>query len=63
MCVTPIPPTERARGHGGVAIIWKDIHDNIVQPLEDGGVRINVIEIKTPEPLIIGCVRSSPIAG
>ena len=49
----PIPPTERARGHGGVAIIWKDTHDNIVQPLEDGGVRINVIEIKTPEPLII----------
>ena len=40
-------------GHGGVAIIWKDIHDNIIQPLEDGGVRINVIEIKTPEPLII----------
>ena len=55
-----IPPTERARGNGGVAIIRKNIHDNIVQPLDDGGVRINVIGIKTPEPLIL--VNSYPPA-
>ncbi|KAK3089114.1 hypothetical protein FSP39_000940 [Pinctada imbricata] len=49
----PITPAERSRGHGGVAIIWKNSHDKSIKILEDGGIRINVIEVKTPQPLIL----------
>ncbi|XP_063427548.1 uncharacterized protein LOC134711049 [Mytilus trossulus] len=41
----PIQPTFLPRGHGGVAVIWKNEIDSQVRPLDDGKERIQCVEI------------------
>ena len=45
----PISPKERKRGHGGVAIGWKNNHNHAVKTLEDGSCRTIAIEIHTQD--------------
>ena len=49
----PLPPTERRRGYGGVAIFWSKSLDNIIKPLPDGDNRITCIEINSETCKII----------
>jgi hypothetical protein len=41
----PISPIQRPREFGGVAIMWHADIDQQVQPLEDGGVRVQCIRL------------------
>jgi hypothetical protein len=43
----PITPAQMPRGFGGVAILWKKDLDQNVRSLNDGGTRVQAIEITT----------------
>ena len=50
----PSLPKYRTRGTAGTAIIWRDDVDYLVEPLDDGSDRVNVISIQTRNgPLIL----------
>lgn len=52
----PIPPTQRPRGYGGVAILWKQSMDHLVEQIEDGSERIICIKLKVkPKPILLIC--------
>ncbi|CAG2211406.1 unnamed protein product [Mytilus edulis] len=52
----PIPPTQRPRGYGGVAILWKQSMDHLVEKIEDGSERIICIKLKVkPKPILLIC--------
>ena len=40
----PIPPTQKPRGFGGTAVLWKRKHDHLVSSLPDGDHRIQAIQ-------------------
>ena len=41
------------RGYGGTAVLWKCGIDHLIAPLPDGGNRIQYVEIKGPEPILL----------
>ena len=53
----PIPPVQKPRGYGGVAVLWKKEIDNEVTILKDGNTRIQCISIKTNDkPILVASV-------
>lgn len=52
----PLPPTQKPRGYGGVAILFRKEMDLTVKKLPSGGNRIVAVEIQTTPPLCICCV-------
>lgn len=63
----PIPPTQRPRGYGGVAILYSKHLEPITTIIQDGDHRIQAIILQTePRPIIIICLympcRGSPKA-
>ena len=40
-----IYPTQMPRGYGGVAVLWHSKIDHMVKPLDDGGERIQCVEL------------------
>ncbi|VDH91711.1 Hypothetical predicted protein [Mytilus galloprovincialis] len=52
----PIPPTQKPRGYGGVAILWKQHLDHLVEKINDGSERIICIKINVkPKPILLIC--------
>jgi hypothetical protein len=52
----PIPPIQKPRGHGGIAILWKDSLDDLIKPIDAGSSRIAAVTVKTNgTPLMIIC--------
>lgn len=49
----PILPVQMPRGYGGVAVIWKDKINHLINKLPDGGNRIQCVELGTDEPLLL----------
>ena len=49
----PILPVQMPRGYGGVAVLWKDSIDHLVNKVSDGGNRIQCVEIASREPLLL----------
>ena len=41
-----IHPTQMPRGYGGVAVLWHSDIDHLIKPLDDGGERIQCVEVK-----------------
>lgn len=41
------------RGYGGVAILWSQKIDKYIKPLNDGGTRIQCIEISIKNPILL----------
>ncbi len=41
------------RGYGGTAIFWKEELDHLIHTIPDGGNRIQCIEMKGENPLLI----------
>ena len=55
--LNPIGPTQRPRGFGGVAIIWKDSINHMITKLDDGNERLVCIQIDVePDPIILICI-------
>ena len=42
----PILPVQMPRGYGGVGVLWKKEIDHLIQVQQDGGNRIQCIEVK-----------------
>ncbi|CAG2208661.1 unnamed protein product [Mytilus edulis] len=52
----PIPPIQKPRGYGGVAILWKDSLNHIVEKVDDGSERIVCIKLNVePRPILLIC--------
>ncbi|VDI42153.1 Hypothetical predicted protein [Mytilus galloprovincialis] len=52
----PIPPIQKPRGYGGVAILWKDSLNHIVEKVDDGSERIVCIKLNVnPMPILLIC--------
>jgi hypothetical protein len=52
----PIPPTQRLRGQSGVALIWRDSLDTLVEKIPEGSHRLVMIQLKArPRPIILMC--------
>lgn len=49
----PILPVQMPRGYGGVAVMWKKDIAHLVTSIPDGGNRIQCIELKGEEPLLL----------
>ena len=50
----PAAPKMRSRGTAGTAILWKDSIDHVIEPLPDGGDRLQVVRISMPgSPLLL----------
>ena len=49
----PVPPVCMPRGYGGEAILWKKSLDKYIKSLPDGGNRIQCVEIKLKEPVLV----------
>ena len=49
----PILPLQMPRGYGGTAVLWKCGIDHLIATLPDGGNRIQCVEIKGPEPILL----------
>lgn len=49
----PILPVQMPRGYGGVAVLWKDNIDHLINKLPEGGNRIQCVELATDEPLLL----------
>ena len=49
----PLPPTMMPRGYGGVAVLWRNELDKFIKPLSDGGTRIQCLELRIRNPMII----------
>ncbi|MES9880811.1 MAG: reverse transcriptase family protein [Sedimenticola sp.] len=49
----PILPAQMPRGYGGTAILWRKEIDHVVNPISDGGNRIQCIEINGQDPLLV----------
>ena len=48
-----ILPLQMPRGYGGTAVLWKCGIDHLIATLPDGGNRIQCVEIKGPEPILL----------
>ena len=55
----PIPPTHRTRGYGGVAVLWNKNIDKIVRPIPDGGYRIQCVEVRTANQVLLVSIYCS----
>ena len=42
----PIQPTQMPRGYGGVAVLWHSDIDHLIKAVDDGGERIQCVEVK-----------------
>ena len=49
----PILPLQMPRGYGGTAVLWKRGIDHLCVVLPDGGNRIQCVELRGMEPLLI----------
>ena len=49
----PLLPVQMPRGYGGTAILWKHDIDHLIQTLPDGGNRIQCVELKGIQPLLL----------
>ena len=49
----PILPVQMPRGYGGTGILWKKTIDHLVTALPDGGNRIQCVELKGTQPLLL----------
>ena len=49
----PILPVQMPRGYGGTAILWKKDIDHLVKAIPDGCNRIQCVQIKGTEPLLL----------
>lgn len=49
----PILPVQIPRGYGGTAVLWKREIDHLIKSLPDGGNRIQCVELKGQECLLI----------
>ena len=50
----PIPPTQRPRGYGGVAILWNKTIDHLMERLNEGSNRITCIRVNVqPAPILL----------
>ena len=41
------------RGYGGVAVLWNRNIDKTVRPIPDGGNRIQCVEIRAEDPVLL----------
>lgn len=48
-----ILPVQMPRGYGGTAIVWKKQIDHLITPISDGGNRIQCVEVKGDDPLLL----------
>ncbi|MEW8548177.1 MAG: endonuclease/exonuclease/phosphatase family protein, partial [Candidatus Thiodiazotropha sp.] len=48
----PILTTQMPRGYGGTAVLWKKQINHLVTALQDGGNRIQCVEVKGHEPIL-----------
>ena len=49
----PILPLQMSRGYGGTAVPWKRSIDHLIVTVLDGGNRIQCVEVKGSEPLLL----------
>ena len=49
----PILPLQMPRGYGGTAVLWKRGIDHLIVVLPDGGNRIQCVELRGAEPVLI----------
>lgn len=55
--LNPIGPTQRPRGYGGVAILWREDVKHLIERLEEGNERIVCVKVNvSPKPYILMCV-------
>ena len=52
----PLPPIQKPRGYGGVAILYSRRISNCVKKLPAGGHRVVAIEVATTPPLCVCCL-------
>ena len=52
----PILPTHRPREYGGVAVVWNKKINHLIQPVTDGGCRIQTVTLNCPRPILIVAV-------
>ncbi|MEW8545688.1 MAG: endonuclease/exonuclease/phosphatase family protein, partial [Candidatus Thiodiazotropha sp.] len=49
----PVLPLQMPRGYGGTAVMWQKSIDHLIVPLPDGGNRIQYVETKGQDPLLL----------
>ena len=49
----PILPLQMPRGYGGTAVLWKRGIDHLIVVLPDGGNRIQCVELRGAESLLL----------
>ncbi|VDI56566.1 Hypothetical predicted protein [Mytilus galloprovincialis] len=55
--LNPIGPTQRPRGYGGVAILWREDIKHLIERLVEGSERIVCVKVNvSPKPYILMCV-------
>ena len=49
----PILPIQMPRGYGGVGVLWKKQIDHLIRVCQEGGNRIQCVELKGDNPLLL----------